>query len=222
MKPRSHGKVTVFALALIFLAGLGFYVWQYTSGQVEPPVKAEPPGPSLEQQFETVLNDFLADMADQMDSYQKRRRVMINLIKPENLREPLFVKENYEMMEMLAPTLEQKMNEVMAVFADADKKINALVSDQPAEKRDVILGEWEALKKKQATPYTEFFALEQDILDSYQELISFYYTKSGEFEVGTEKQEVVFTDSADQEKQQKMLDHIKDLHVKQAMILKQS
>ena len=155
-------------------------------------------GPSFEQQFEDVLNTLLRKTAEKAGDYKMRRRVLAELVKPENLITPEYIQENHEMVQELVPELRSTMEEIMGAFSRADMAVKTLVRGQTPEQSSAVLKEWARLKADQAGAYILFFETEDGILSAYEELMALYFDTQGRFALDAETQEMVFEHPQDE------------------------
>lgn len=222
MKP---GKNIITVLVAAVLAGaLSFWIMsasrsdpsQQEAGQQKLEAPAEP---GIEKKFETLLNDFLKDIKAQMRDYVRQRKVIVESVRPVNLRTPEYVEENYNMVITLIPTLRMKIDALMQSFSQAEEEIKTLLEGQPPQMQENIMRQWNELKDNEAVAYVEFFNIEGDILNAYEELMTFYYNKSGVFDVDMEADKILFKSSEDEAASKYLLQKIEVLtHTQQEVL----
>lgn len=157
-----------------------------------------PEDPTLEQRFEYTLNVMLRDVAQKAAEYKKQRKVMTELVKPENLGNKEYVAENFELLQQTSQELNQKAAEILEVFEKADTEIHTLAQGYPEEGRANVLEKWSALKTDRAGAYQSFFALEQDVIQAHERLMRFYFNKRDYYDVNAETGEITFQKESDQ------------------------
>jgi hypothetical protein len=170
---------------------------------------------SFEQRIETILNAFLASVQDKGQDYKNRRKVVAELVRPENLTTTAYVQENQKMMQTLVPELKAKTDEIMGVFNTTETQIREALADQPPERQQSVLDKWRSVRDQQATHYLAFFASEQDVLQAYQGLMQFYNDKQGAYSFDQSTGILLFTDPADKTQEQVLRDRIAELETKQ-------
>ena len=148
--------------------------------------------PSIEKKFETLLNDLLKNVSGQMTEYKNQRKILIEAVKPVNLRSPGYVKENYTLVQSIAPELRQKMDGLMQVFSKTGEQVESLVATQNAETRDAILAKWKAMENEQVGKYISFFEAEEKNIQAYEALISFLQETSSDFTVDLENDRIAY------------------------------
>ncbi|GJL84979.1 MAG: hypothetical protein DHS20C02_07540 [Micavibrio sp.] len=153
---------------------------------------------SIEKQFENFLNDFLRGVNTQIKDYKKQRKILAEAIRPVNLRSPTYVEENYTLVQQTAPELRSKMEVLMQTFSRAKEDIESLLSSQPPETRNAILKEWQKMEEKQVSAYISFFMIEEDLIVTHEQLMSFYDQTSATFSVDVSSGEIVFENVEDE------------------------
>ncbi len=212
----------IVAMSALLLAGGAYAVY---IPYIEPSASAaasEPAAQGIPQQgaatqaefnktFQNVLNTFLKDVQIKAKEYKSRRKVIIELVKPQNLGNPAYVQENQQMMDTLIPELKAKMDEIMAVFNQAETDIRSAISTQPADKQQSILNKWRSVRDEQANTYLAFFSSENDILQVYQEMMQFYKDRQGAYAYDEVTRSLLFTNPADKPHEHALRDRIKEL-----------
>lgn len=208
-------KGTIISVLLAVIVGAaGLY---YVENRTKPFEMLNPQSQiNLNQQFEDFLNAFLNNVSDDMKVYKAERKILIESVRAENLRDPAYVDENYHMVtERLVPSLHQKMDSVIANFSEAELKIDDLLKKQPEPMRKAVLATWDDVKDQQIQAYIDYFSFETDLLAAYQDLMTFYYSRKGTFETDLDARQLVFKDPADEEEEQQLKQKIADLYAAQ-------
>ncbi|MGB0720067.1 MAG: hypothetical protein ACPGRX_06315 [Bdellovibrionales bacterium] len=175
---------------------------------------------SVNKKVETILNDFLRDVAAEMSDYRKQRKVLDDLIKPVNLRDASYVESNYALGQQTIAALKSQMNDVMAVFDDKDNALRDALRGQSASFRANILRKWAAMKSEQADVFVNYFTFENKILAAYQDLLGFLYEKRGAYAYIPDQADIIFQQANDQRRYQAMLQNLENLKKQQAAVLK--
>lgn len=219
----NNPKITFIAvLAVLVVASGGMYVMKnhQTTFEKIQAAEEEQRGRELERQFEEFLNKFLKNIHDGMVSYKKERKMLIELVGPANLREPVYVEENYKLAQQLMPSLRQKMADVIGIFEVAQGEVEALLLGQPEAVRARIVQEWEELKRVQGQAYMDFFTTENDLLTAYQSLMDFYYEKRAVFKANPDARKVIFENAGDADEEKRLKQRIDDIYAQQEALTK--
>lgn len=157
-----------------------------------------PADASLEKRFEFTLNTMLKDVAEKTREYQTQRKVMQELVRPDNFLSAEDLEENMSLFQETVSQLYAKSSEILGVFEKADADIKALAAEKSEEGRAVILDQWNALKKKDAGSYQKFFELESDVIKAHDRLMRFYFTKQAFYRVNADTGEIEFANENDE------------------------
>jgi hypothetical protein len=210
-------QVQAAVLAFLFLVmaaavgSLHFYDGQRPEPQTQKP--------SLEKSFEILLNDMLQDVQRELRAYKDQRKILADMVKPENLRDPSYVEENYRMMQELGPRLRLQMQSVMDIFNRADRNVSALLENEPDIKRQDILENWKNLKTLYVVPYMDYFRIETEILTVYEDLMTFYFVHAGDFRFDSQSFSLLYDKETDRLRSENLLARIAQLSEMQASVL---
>jgi len=127
------------------------------------------------KRFEASLNDLLKGIFVEVNDYRERRRILNNIVRPENLRNAQYISEGYALALQTIPDLQARSVSIIAKFGEKEAEIKRLIKDRPADAQKTILSEWNSMKGEQVDLYVQYFTIEQNILDRYQSLIGLYY-----------------------------------------------
>ena len=150
---------------------------------------------TVTEQFEYILNEMLAEMAQKAFAYKKKRKVLKELITFENKDH---IEENFLVLQDLSRELYKDADEIMNVFARADQKVKALVVDKDEKEHAAIWKGWQALKQDKADVYQKFFTVEHDLVRAYERLMRFYFIKRPFFTIDEKTKELKFEQDNDQ------------------------
>ncbi len=140
-----------------------------------------------------------------MAEYKNQRKILIEAVKPVNLRSPEYVKENYALVQSVAPELRQKMDALMQVFAQTGVQVESLVSTEDPETRDAVLAKWKAMENEQVGKYISFFEAEEKNIQAYEALISFLHETATDFAVDLENDAIVYKNPQSEARYQELL-----------------
>jgi hypothetical protein len=163
------------------------------------------------KKFQAVLDSFVKDVQIKASEYKSRRKVVIELVRPQNLGDAAYVQENQQMMDTLIPELKAKMDEIMGVFGAAEANIREAIAAQPQEKQEEILNKWRGVRDEQASHYLAFFSTENEILAAYAEMMQFYRERQGAYSYDESTNSLLFSNPADKPAEQLLRDRIKDM-----------
>ena len=83
-------------------------------------------GTSQKQTFikkmETSLNEMLSGVYDEMSDYRKRRKIINELIKPQNLQNAQYITESYQLAQSTIPDLKARSNRIIKIFEQKTRK----------------------------------------------------------------------------------------------------
>lgn len=175
----SRAILVVFVVAMFSVAGISLYMnFSVMNAAKQNELSAEEAAArhaaSIRGQFETTLNTLLDDVAGQVRDYTKTRKIITDLVRPENLRNPDYIAENYAIAMDMVPQMTNRMNRLFETINAADTRIKALVGDDDIQNADIILERWDHVKEEQLAKYTDYFAFEQELLDRYVRLLKIY------------------------------------------------
>lgn len=190
----------------------GFYLLEKrkeTVARQEMAAQEQQEREALARSFETVLNGFIHDMAQKMTAYKKQRRVLREIVRPLNFENPAYAKENYDIFAgQIAPALRQSAIGVLDEFSKTEKRVKALLAEEPEEIRAPVMAQWNAMRDEQSAAYMAFFDDESELLDAYADLLKFYAARTGQYEVDPKTGQVMFRRLQDKEIEQGYIDAI--------------
>jgi hypothetical protein len=228
MKKSTLPLIMVMVVAILIAAGVGYMLM---SAQKVPPQGApaaetvtaetsatEDPN-AVHKQFENLLNELLHTVREKMAAYGEQRKVLIELVQPQNLRDPAYVEENYTMMGQLAMDLHARTAELLRSFEIADTKVGELLAAHPDIDREPILEQWNTTRQKHYNVYNQFFSFEEKIIKEYQDLMSFYRSKKGAYQVDAATGAITFDSPEDRTHVDEVMRRIEDLSAQQRAVL---
>jgi len=170
----------------------------------------------LQELYDTYLNEFTNGLREKAKTYKKTRMILKDIVRPYNFETTKFAKENYNLFKRdIAPSLRIQAADIIESFVVYREKIEADLSDEDGDIQETFMDKWMEMQQEQLTKYVEFFAREEDLIQAYDDLITFYYTHSRLYEIDLEENEFVFKREEDQTKQEKLLRRIESLRKKQ-------
>ena len=217
--------ISVLVLCLFAALGVGFYLYQVNVRQASIIAQKEQQAAELKAQeerekrkaeiqtlFDTYLNAFKGELVHKASIYKKTRKLLKDLIRPVNFRNTQFAKENYDLFkESLAPSLREQSEDMIGIFARYSDQIEKELSGEGDELEEFFLSQWKEMTKEQLETYVDFFAREEEMIQAYDELVTFYYSHSKRYVVDEEKNTFVFSDPSDDKKAKALLKRVKEL-----------
>ena len=163
------------------------------------------------QAFEDFLNTFLKDVHGKMRDYQKARKVVDDLDNPSNLAKAEYARENAEFAKQTIMDLELQMGEVMLSFEQADQEAEKLIAGFDEDEQAGIREKWEEVHGKYVEDFTQFFAMDQDILRAQLNLLQFYSENNEELFVNLNTNRVLFESAELTAKEQELKGEVREL-----------
>jgi len=227
LKKKSRSRLLVIGLALclcLVLGSGGIYIYQRhvqktqlieqmrAAARVEAREEREKRKAEIQALFDAYLNEFKSELIEKAQTYKKTRRLLKNLIRPINYTDTASAKENYFLFkESLAPTLRKQSVEIIGVFENYSNKIKNDLSGDENELQKTFLAQWEDMSRKQLTSYIDFFASEEEFIQAYDALITFYYSHSKRYALNDLGNGLDFSNPDDEMKAKSLLKRVKDL-----------
>ncbi len=221
-KSYKYINITIVLLTITIGAG-GYYYVQYKNQialkekiekQKELAIKAKKEEQKrkqaeLQKLFDTYLNDFKDELRAKVTDYKKSRKVLNNFKSPYNYETLEYTKENYKLFKQsIAPSLRQKAAEIIEIFEKYDHQINNDLKNKNGELQQTFLKEWKEMSHTQLIKYVDFFSKEEDLIQAYDDLITFYYTNSKRYKVDGEANKFIFTSKIAEKMNNEMLERI--------------
>ena len=166
----------------------------------------------LQALFDTYLNNFKSELREKATDYKNTRIVLKDIKNPYNFETPEYAKENYDLFKKsIAPSLRQKASGIIGVFETYNKKIESNLKDKGNDLQRVFLEKWKEMSQKQLTKYVAFFSKEEELIQAYDDLITFYYVHSRRYEVDVETDQFTFSRKEDERKATELLERVNTL-----------
>jgi len=166
----------------------------------------------LQNLFDSYLNNFKDDLRNKIADYRKARKVLNNFKSPYNYETLEYTKENYKLFKKsIAPSLRQKAANIIDIFEKYEKKINSELNDKDNELQQTFLKEWKEMSQSQLIKYVDIFSKEEDLIQAYDDLVTFYYTNSKRYKVNAEENEFIFTSKIAEKMHKEILARIDSL-----------
>ncbi len=163
--------------------------------------------------FDEYLNNFKNELHEKAKLYKKSRKILKSIISPHNFENQEYTKENYFLFKNnIAPDLRAKSAEIIVIFQKYKEKINAELDTQENDLNKLFLSKWQEMSHEQLNKYINFFTKEDELIQTYDELITFYYIHSKLFKIDLENNKFIFTQDKYQKKEEYLHQKIKQLN----------
>ena len=113
--------------------------------------------------------------------------------------------------ENLAPTLRAQGEDIINLFERYSEKLRYELKGGNSELQKTFLKQWNDMAQKQLDRYIAFLMREEELIQAYDDLITFYYTHTRRYYIDLEKNKFVFYDPKDTKKAFLLLEHIEAL-----------
>lgn len=217
---------TIIAVAVILIGWVGSSVWNRAVAEKEEAIliakldaKARAEQAILNKTFEDILNTLLISVKQDTDSYKKDRKVLRELIRPDNMMKPEFVAENYAIMQRLVPSMRGKMDEIMLGFERADAQVKLTLSEIDEDTAIIYLAEWSKMKDVHLRSYIDFFGFEEQLITAYAKTLNFFQEHGAEFSYDPQSDSLVSDDPALKAEEESLRALIKTISQEQAEAL---
>jgi hypothetical protein len=225
---KKFGNIALFVVLVVASAVTTFWLVNRNNVPYASPEEllqqqrlAEIPGDTAEEKFHYILGQVTKDVEDKASEYRKQRSILPQLAAEANMQTPDYIRQNNELMKATEPKLRAAMADVMGVFDKAQDDVDLLIGGQSEETVTKINDEWKKLKEEQTVLYIDFFSFEEDILQTYVEMLAFFAEKADTTTFNEAEAKLNFADPADQEAAEKLRQRIIDLSEEQKEILRQ-
>lgn len=191
---------------------------EQAKAEEEARIKAEALA-AKKQEFEDFLNVFLKDIYGKMQEYRQARKIVDDLDKASNLTKTEYARENAVFAEQTIMDLELQMGEIMLSFQQADLEVEPLIEKFDEDEQEGIQQKWDAVHAENSEKFTQFFAMDQDILRAQLALLKFYADHSDELFVNLNRKLIMFEDRELNRQSQELKQKVEELKVLRKQIL---
>ena len=223
MKTKKQKREIIFVVVLCLFVLLGGYFFMRYGDQKNPHGRKKLSvdhqvtlNQSALQSFERSLNDFLRQVDARMQDYRNDRKVLEGLVRPENMRDPAYIAENYALAQEVIPSLRTQMDALLNVFDEKEKEVRAILANQPESARKRIFKYWKDMKNEQASAFVTYFTVEDEIIKAHEALIQFYYAHRQSITYDRDNNEVHFVNPEDDARAQALRQVIRNLKRQQS------
>lgn len=188
------------------------------NGKIVHPPKQSSTVDNYREKMEAVINNMLRSVSGQMQQYRQRRQILGDVFRPNNLQNPQYISESYNLALEAIEDLNQRSDRIVQIFTRTDHKISQLIQNRPAAAQQNIKQHWDKIKKEQVNLYTSYFKIEKDILNHYKQLITLYFQHQNNVIYDTENNQVGFKSENTNKKAMRLSKTIDALKKKQASL----
>ncbi len=166
----------------------------------------------LDYLFENYVNRFKTELKDRATSFKENKTILVEMFNAYNFETPEYTKENYTMFNQdIAPALRASSDSIISLFENYSIKLAQELSSENSETQELFQEKWNKMKTRQLEKFVSFLSKQEKFLESYEELMTFYYVHSNLFSVDMDKNEFVFEREEDKKQHEKLLQNIKEL-----------
>ena len=163
----------------------------------------------LNQLFDQHINNFKTDLKSHTSAYKKSRLVLKEIFSPHNFETKEYTKEIYLLFKNdVAPNLRIKADEIINIFIKYKYFLQTDISNQDDNLQKLFLLKWQEASKAQLSKYIDFFTKEEELIQAYEELITFYYIHSNLFSVDIKNNIFLFDRDEDKSTETKLKNKI--------------
>lgn len=175
-------------------------------------LKKEQRRAELDILFKQYIEDFTADLKKQAKSYKENLTVLREMFNAYNFETPEYTKENYQLFKnQVAPSLRADSDALIEIFQSYSERLEQDLAQEDSDLKEQFRAEWRAMKDDQLDQYISFLTHQEELLQAYSELITFYYVHSNLFTVDNENNVFLFTREEDAQAHDEILQKIEVL-----------
>ena len=175
---------------------------------------------SFEKSIEASLNQLLENVYIEMQEYRKRRKMLDEVVKQESLRNARYIEESYQVSLQTIPDLKKRANRIIQIFSAKDNEIRQMIQGRSPTAQKNILQSWARVKAEQVDLYVDYFVIEQEVLNKYEQLIRLYFDNRNGV-IYNDQANVALLDPAElNARAMKLRQDIKDMKRQQAALTK--
>ncbi len=162
--------------------------------------------------FDAYLNSLQSEIIAKANTYKETRKLLRQFNRPGNYIDNGAAKENLTLFrESLAPSLRNQAKDIIAVFEKYSQKIEKDLAGEENDLQKMFLDQWKAMIQEQLVNYVDFFTREEKMIQAYDELIVFYYSRSKIYKIDEDNNKFIFRSDDDKIKETMLLERIKEL-----------
>lgn len=159
--------------------------------------------------FDQHINNFKTELKLHASEYKKSRLVLKEIFSPHNFETKEYTKEIYLLFKNdVAPNLRIKADEIINIFVKYKDFLQTDISNQDDNIQKLFLLKWQEASQVQLSKYIEFFTKEEELIQAYEELITFYYIHSNLFSVDIKNNIFLFDRDEDKSTETKLKNKI--------------
>lgn len=217
--------ILIVSLLLALLAGYGSYTYykEHTRKQIALELQKAEEEAKIRQaiiedrkkryaRFEALLNGLIRDISEQAREYKIRRSVLKESLSPHNFSTPEYAAQTYKAyIEIMAPSLREQSDNLMAVFDDYQNRALETLKDVPEEKKAVFMEEWNKMIKDKIERFILFFQHEEKIIQAHKNLLEFYYKNAKTYTYQEETGSIIFLSEQAKAREAELVLEVRDL-----------
>ncbi len=170
-------------------------------------IKAE-----LQALFDVYLNDFKIEIQKKTREYKEARKALKDIITPLNFETPAYAKESFDVFkEVIKPSLQKQADDLISIFEKYRTKIREDIEQKDSDATQEFISQWKEKSDEQLSKFIDFLAKETNVIQAYDELITFYYSRSNLYTVNKDLKIFIFNRDEDIEEHARLLKVLKSL-----------
>ncbi len=206
---------------MILIIGGTFYKVHYDKQQeikrIEQEIEAEKlrkakQREELNQLFDLHITNFKNELKENASSYKNSRLVLKEIFSPHNFETKEYTKEIYLLFKNnVAPNLRTKANEIINIFVKYKELLENDIGKHDSDTKKQFLLKWHEASQEQLNRYIDFFTKEEELIQAYEELVTFYYVHSNLFSVDIKNNIFLFDREEDKRTETKLKNKIQSI-----------
>lgn len=161
---------------------------------------------------ENHIDRFKADLKKAGQDYKAYTAALQDFAGPESFSSPEYAEENYNLfMNDIAPSFRQKAEAVLNVFSSYSQALDKDARGDHSDTGRLFLEQWQKVHDANLARSVALLSVDEQLLQAYESLITFYYSRSKLYRVDMEAEEFVFKRAEDETEHEALLDAIADI-----------
>ena len=154
---------------------------------------------SIEKAVREHMDALKTVLKEKTNHYKKQKKVLKQIIQAENYETPEYAKSTYEFFTRdIAPNLRKESAEIINSFVEADDSLSKVLNDIEGGLEHESYATWQKYHKEQLENYINYFTKEEEKLQKYTDLVTFYYRYSKRYTVDMVENNFIFSNAQDE------------------------
>ena len=183
-KPQNNLIIAITATAILGIAliigWIGKSAWDRTQAEKSLKLYIAQQDEAIDQSLQTILSTMLTQMAEHAKNYKAAKPQLAQLTEPTALVSADAINENTIALQQSAATLRSTMDQIMLQFEIADQHLKETLAPSATVEVEINtlhadkLAQWQAMVTPHIEDYTEFFEIEEELIETYIALMRVY------------------------------------------------